>query len=449
MLGLSSMLVTASCAACATVDPQPDFDRARKEIASTTGEEAVWDPSRAVLSDGEIRATLAGGLTSSEATRLALLNNRRLQAGFLGLGVARADYVQAGLLDNPNSSLAFLFPDPGSRVRWTADLFGNIAKLWQIPAQQALAEAGLEQRLLDLSRFAGELVAETRSAYFECVAARASSAIERANLDLAQRALEGVRRQVQEGLASSADESLARSSFLEAELERRRAEGVEARVMRKLAALLSIDDDLLVVEFADALPAPSAPEFEREALVARSSTVRPDLLAAQRAVATAELGLALERRRTFARVDAGVSFERPEGESTSNGFIGPGVAFELPLFDQNQVQVRRAEFELAERHKELEALLAEAAQDVRAALDGAQNAARTAAFARDELLVEAERSSTLAQRAYELGDATVLTLLAAQRSVLAARRAVIGATLTAAQSRIALERAVGAPLTAP
>jgi cobalt-zinc-cadmium efflux system outer membrane protein len=180
-------LAALLAAGCASVDPRADHERARQEIRATTGAEEVHDPDAPVLSEAEIQASLADGLGLTEATQLVLLNNRRLQAGFLALGVARAEYVQAGLLENPSLSLAFLFPSGGGRVRWTADLLGSVTEIWQLPAREALARAGLEQRILELSRFAGELVAATREAYLRGVAARERRALAREDLELAPR----------------------------------------------------------------------------------------------------------------------------------------------------------------------------------------------------------------------------------------------------------------------
>lgn len=440
------VLVALSLAGCATVDPRPDYEQAQQEIRATTGAGEVHDPDAPVLTRAEIGTMLSDGLGLDEATRLALLNNRRLHAGFLGLGVARAEFVQAGLLANPSLSLAFLFPDAGGRVRWTADLLGSVAEIWQIPARKALAQSGLEQRLLELSRFAGELVAATKEAYFESVAAHGTRSVARTNLELARRSLEGVRRQVEEGVASRTDEGLAESLALGAELAFRRAERAEVAATRRLAALLSIEQDLLTVALTDPLPEPALAGMEREVLVAQSLKSRPDLRAAARAIAAAEERVALERRRRLPGVSVGVSAERPEGGSSSALLVGPAAAVEVPIFDQNQAQMSRAEFELAGRVKEHEALVAEVSQDVRAALDKAEVAARAAAFARDELVPQAERSASLAEKAYELGDTTVLTLLQAQKGALEARRTALEAMLEAALSRIEAERAAGAPL---
>lgn len=438
--------VALSLAGCASVDPRPDYEQAQQEIRAATGAEEIHDPDEPVLTGAEIEAILADGLGLDEATRLALQNNRRLQAGFLALGVARADYVQAGLLQNPSLSLAFLFPDAGGRVRWTADLVGSLTEIWQIPSRQALAQEGIEQRILELSRFAGELVAATKTAYFEGVAARETREVGRANLELALRSLEGVRRQVAEGVASKTDESLAGSLALGAELSFQRTERERFAAARKLAALLSLEEDLLVMTLTDPLPEPEWQTLEREEVVAASLHVRADVRAAAHAVAVAEEQVVLERKRRFPEVGAGVSAERPEGGSSDDFFLGPAAVLELPLFDQNQAQVSRAEFELAQRRKEHEALVAEATQELRAALDKAEVAARTATFARNELVPQAERGATLAEKAYELGDTTVLTLLQAQKAALEARRAAVEALLGAALARIEVERTAGAPL---
>ena len=61
------------------------------------------------------------------------------------------------------------------------------------------------------------------------------------------------------------------------------------------------------------------------------------------------------------------------------------------------------------------------------------------------MLPRAELAASLAERAYALGDTTVLALLESQRRVLQARQALIEARAEAARSRVELERRIGAP----
>ena len=223
--------VLAACAA--TVDPRPDYERAAEEVRATTGAAEVHDPDAPQLSSDEVRAALGDGLGLDEATRLALLGNRRLQAAFLELGVARADYVQSGLLRNPSLGLALLFPDAGGRTRWTADLVGTVSDLWEVPLRQRAAGERIEERVLALARTAGELVADTREAYLETVASRAARTLARESAGHAARARDLVRRQVEGGVATRVDEGLAESVALAAELAATRAEREEAEAARR------------------------------------------------------------------------------------------------------------------------------------------------------------------------------------------------------------------------
>lgn len=439
------VLSLAAAGACASVDPGPDYDAARAQIRATTGVEQVYDPRAQDETVDALDAALADGLGLEEAARLALLHNRALQAGFLGLGVARADFVQAGLLENPSLGLAFLFPDGGGRVRWTADLLWSVNELWEIPAREALAREGIEQRVLELSRLAGELVAAVQTAYLEGVAAREGLELARADLELARRSLAGVRRQVEAGAATRTDESLAESLALSAELTLQRADRARSTALRELAALLSLERDLSGVELVDALPVPEAPPWSAEALVETGLQARPDLRAADRALAVAERRAELERLRRFPELSLGVSAERPESGADTDLLVGPSAALELPLFDRNQAQVSRAEHEAAQIRREREALAAQVAQQVRAALDRAAIAARAAGFAVEELVPQAERGAALSARAYELGDTTVLALLSTQRAALEARRVGLETRLEAALARLELARVVGRP----
>jgi cobalt-zinc-cadmium efflux system outer membrane protein len=125
---------------------------------------------------------------------------------------------------------------------------------------------------------------------------------------------------------------------------------------------------------------------------------------------------------------------------------GPSATLELPIFDRNLTQVRRAEFRRDQLRQEYDALVAEVGHDVRAAVDRAASAARAARFVADELLPQAERGLQLARTSYDLGDTTLLALLESQRAALQARSTRVEALLEAARARVEIERAAGASL---
>jgi cobalt-zinc-cadmium efflux system outer membrane protein len=444
--GLHALPALALGACAALVDPAPDYDAARKLVRETTGLDAVRDPEGPVLAEEEIRAVLADGLTLDEALTLALENNRRLQAGFLELGVGRADFVQAGLLENPTLSLAFLIPSGGGRARIGADLVQSVAELWQLKHRKELARLGQDRRILDLSRFAGELVQDARAAYFEAVAARELRGVAGADVDFARTALAAVRRQVEVGVATRTEESLAEGEVLAAELAYRLLERAESSEKQRLAALLSLQRGLGDAVLADPLPAAAALAGADDSLVERGAASRIDVRAARSEVLFAEAQVRLEQRRANPGVAAGFAAERTESGGASDLVGGVAGSIELPLFDQNQAQIRRAEYRRDAVRKELEALLAEVSAEIRIAQGRARVARDAAEFVEQELLPQAERAAAQARRAYELGDTTVLALLESRRRVALARREAVRARLEIARAGSALERSVGAPL---
>lgn len=432
---------------CTTVvDPSTDFAAARALVQGSTGIDSTLDPEASVLSADDVERVLAKGLTLDEALALALANNRRLHAGFLELGVGRADLVQAGLLKNPSLSLAFLLPSGGGRARVGADLVQSVAELWQLQEREEVARLSQDQRILDLSRFAGELIVSTKATYFEVVAAREARAVAEQNTALAQSVLAGVQRQVEVGVATKTDEGLARASLLSAELAHRRQAQAEEIGKQRLAGLLSLNMDMRGVRLLDALPGVDALAGLDATLVAQGQQLRLDVRSAVLAVEAAEARVRLERSRQVPAAAVGITSERPESGSSKDFLGGLTGTIELPIFDQNQAQVSRAEYRRDALARELEALSADVAAQVRAALDRAYAARETSAFAERDVLPQAEVSATLAQRAYDLGDTTLLVVLGAQHRVLQARQDVLDARLEIARAQIEVERSVGTPL---
>ncbi len=439
-LGILSLAV-----GCATDDLAPDYVGARALIATTTGTatESIYDPAANPLSEREVDEFIAGGLTLDEAVQLALLNNRRLQAGFMGLGMARADVVQAGLLQNPSLSLSLLFPAGGGQSRLGAGLAQSVMEIWRLPERQALAEAGMEQQVLALANQAAELVADVRVSYYRIVAARGSALSAQRLSDLGQQALNAMEERLSAGVATEAEAGAVRSEALAAVLAARTAQGVEAAETRQLASLLSLTGDLVSVPLTDALPQLSSPLPDHDALVAQAQAARLDLRALSAAIDAAESKVALEERRASPDVSVGVAFENPETDDPTDHVLGPSLQVELPIFDGNEAQISKARFEWRRLRKLWAALDAELSQQVRAAADRATMATDAARFVQTELLPQAERTASLAREARELGDLTVWQLVDAERRVVEAQAAGTAAELEAALAMVGLERVLG------
>jgi len=176
-------------AGCATVDPRPDFDRAEQMIATRTGVDRAYNPEAASAIEDGVAALLADGLTTDEAVQVALLSNRQFQALFQEIGVSRANVVQSGLLSNPSIGLSARFPEAGGRSNLTVTFAQQIADLWQIPVRKRIAEAALEQTILNIVHAANNLASDARRDCYRVIALKQLEAISLETMGLASKSL--------------------------------------------------------------------------------------------------------------------------------------------------------------------------------------------------------------------------------------------------------------------
>jgi outer membrane protein TolC len=135
----------------------------------------------------------------------------------------------------------------------------------------------------------------------------------------------------------------------------------------------------------------------------------------------------------------------PRDQQGTDVILGPTLGVELPLWDQNQAQIARAERVLQQAKQLREALLIDVAQDLHSRLARVRTAVANARFYHDEQLPAAERSANLSRQAYRAGQVSLLSILEAERGLLAARSGYLAALESAALAAIELERVTGQP----
>lgn len=481
------MVLTLVCvgtlSGCAQVNPQAEFSRTRQLIGDRTGADAVYDPEAEAMSPEELETILGDGLTVDEAVRIALLNNGRLQVEFMGIGIAKADLIQAGLLSNPTLAFSAQFPEGGGRSNIQASLAQNIADLWQIPKRKKVAEAGLNQTILRVANSAVQLVQQTRIDYYRAKAAEELLGVAEKNLELVSKSHETVKIQREAGAVSSLDENLARSQMLSAGLGVRNARLEAANTKRALARRMSLSRPVEGLVLIDPLSDILDPIPPAETAIELARTHRLDVQAVEQSVRSLLARVELEKRRVFPDLSIGPFMERTDRRSApgrdipadfvrsslANGaptvpdvqsrsqreqerrqeidfLAGPAFTMTLPLFDQNQAQIAKAWYAYVRELKDYEAFLTEVAQDVRSAVDGAQTAQGIVTFYRDDLVPQASRNLEFASASFSAGQTSILVLLEAQRSSLATQRGVIDAQLEASTARARLEQAIGTRL---
>jgi cobalt-zinc-cadmium efflux system outer membrane protein len=439
---LSALLLFAI--GCASVRPEPDYDRARVRVAETV---AVDNQAVAVPTDEpgvQVTSRLAGGVSAEEAVEIALLNNKDLQAAFYEIGISRADVVQSGLLSNPSLGGVIRFPQNGGDEAATieARLAWNLIDLWHRPARKRVQERRLEHKVLEVAHIAARLAARTRAAYVAAVAAEGARLVEEENLASTAEFLELTLALQDAGVATEVEANAARAEHLEQEARLRSASLREFEKKLRLATLLGLDVGPEELVLTSTLAPPPDASLDVEALMASATSHRLDLRAAKENMRAIESEVSLEKRLFLRELNGLVSLESRGDELE----IGPGLAMELPLFDRNSAQVTRAELRHQQAQTTLDALTVATRQQVRAAHERLVSTLETARAYRDDIAPLRESSLELAREAFRAGKTGFLSVLEAQKRLLAARRDANAWNEASALMLIELEAACARPL---
>lgn len=441
---LNTGFLALAATACTQVDPAPDFDQAQSMIEASTGETQIFNPLQPALSEEELDAILDDGLALEEALRLALTNQRDLQASFQVIGIAHADWVQSQLLSNPSLNMLFRFSQGAGNDILEATAGMELLELWRISLRTESASANLDATILQIARQAGEHLATARQTYYAAVAAQELLSVAKENVVLARSLADAVMILQSAGTADALDQSLAQGPLLAAELSVRTARIEAANAKRALALALSLDRAVEGLELTSALPDYVPLVSSAQYFVDMAWSERLDLRAMGKTLDALALEVGLQQRKAWGDSGLGVSYESAAGNQ--GAILGPALNLELPLFDQNQAQVARAQFQWERMKKIEESAMVAVAQEVRSQLDRVQTSARDLEFYKQEVLPQAELSLRLATESYSAGRISLQALVEVQRQLLQVRRGHVTLRLESANSFAALELAVGLPL---
>ncbi len=441
-LGLRLGVTFAACltlSACASLDPEPEWQEVQALVYADTPPAPVWDRSEADTQAVQARVAtlLEDGIARQEAVEIAISNDPRLQVQFDGLGIAKADYVQAGLYTNPalGGFVGFPLNLDGSAIT----LLTFLSDLWVVPARQAVAETELQEAVQLVSASILATVFTATQAYDTVLYREALLGLEQRALELRQRAAELAAKD-----ASPKSQQQVRSGAANAEVGAQgiavaRAERDRAFARHAFAQALRLPDDHLDVALTDALDEPAEGGWSEKRAVAFASERRLDLAAARLRVEEARRRSTLARRSRLGAVGVGPGYNGAFGHDDS---WGPSLSMNVPIFDWNQAQVASATFQERRSIHQLAALEAQARREVADAL------AERAFFRQQSDVLEQEVNPALQQviAASEPGASTDLAeylhWVVAQQKSLEARRAHLTAVWNLRGAHVRLQRSL-------
>ncbi|MEX0958923.1 MAG: TolC family protein [Burkholderiales bacterium] len=430
--------------ACATASAGRVQNDVAQTVSARTAQAADW---HAVSPDEQqvhetVQRMLGDQLTLDEAVAIALVNNRGLRAALARTGIARADLVQAGLLENPSFGFSLLDGDEGTEREFS--VFQDFLGVFTLAARRNLAAHELERTRLEVAQQALDLIGEVKQTYYALVADRQAIGLYDQVLDATEAAAELAGRQYRAGTLSLREQSLHQSFHAQAALDAARAQARFGVDRERLNRLLGLWGENTAWTLPERLPDVPAALPESAALESRAVRQRLDLAAHRKGVEAVNLALGYTRQtRWLSALGIGFTVERGGDGSYARG---PEIELGLPLFDRGQGRLARLQAQL----EEAEARYAQHAIDVRAQVREAYTRVEAAHGAmmhyREAVLPLAERVADETLKFYNGMLVGVYELLAAKQSQIGAAREYISTWRDYWVAWTELERAIGGDL---
>ncbi len=343
------------------------FDRAADAAADRVSERVTvapeWPPQA-----GETNAVpeIREPLTLPAALAIAFTRNPDIRRQYARLGIAHADLQDAARIANPTLSLAWLSPNNGGRDQTTQGISASFADLLLLSARRRLSAAEFRRVELAVGSKLVELAHEVETSWYAHVGALQVAAMRAAVADAAQKEAELAKRFHEAGNISRLQLDLQQAAAARARIEALHAQSDAAASRARLANLLGLAANA-VWRTADRLALPPDTTLSRDELTERALSQRLDLAAAREEVAMNEDALGVTGRwRLLGSVDAGYQRER---ETDGSEIRGPTLNLELPLFNQGQGALARAEARLLDARARAEALALTVENEVTAGVE--------------------------------------------------------------------------------
>jgi outer membrane protein TolC len=363
---------------CAVTPIEHAADSAAGSLAARKDVMPAWPDGRA-----EIPPSFDVPLDLPAALTLAFTHNPEIHRQYARLGIAHADLVQAARIANPRLSFAWLDPDGAGRDRTTQGVVIGFSDLLLLPARRRLSATDYRRAELQVAARLVALAGDVETAWYSQVSAMQIAAVRDAAARAAAVDAELARRFHQAGNMSKLDLDLREAGASRRAIESLRARSDAVAARARLADLLGLGADA-AWRTVDRLPEPPESPFNQQELLALALEQRLDLAAEREEIALLEDSLRVTRRwRWFGRTNIGYERER---ETDGTKLRGPTLEFELPLFDQHQGTVARAEAQLADARARHAASALAARNEIAARTERLEIARAIAAQHRDVLL---------------------------------------------------------------
>jgi outer membrane protein TolC len=347
---LAALAALLMLGGCAVAPLQDATDGTVGRVHAGAGVTLAWPPE-AEATDGA--PEIAEPLTLAAALATAFERNPDIRRQYAKLGIAHGDLQDAARIANPTLSLAWLDPDGGGQDKTTQGISASFTDLLLLPARRRLSAAEFRRVELAVGGTLVTLARQVEAAWYGYVGAQQVETLRAAVADAARQEAILATRFFEAGNITrlQLDRQTAVAARAEVDALRARSDATASRA--QFANLLGLATTASW-RTVDRLSAPPESELAAGALTENALSQRLDLASLRAEVAVLEDSLGVTRGwRLLGSVEAGYEWER---ETDGTKLRGPTLALELPIFNQGQGAVARAEAQLLDARARADAL---------------------------------------------------------------------------------------------
>ena len=369
-------------------------------------------------------STTVINLTWPDVVRL-VDQHPRLSAGKFQVDAARGGVDAAGAVPNPtlegNVGQGVARTGGASRVEWGLAVTMPFGWIAQRGSRINAAEAEVDVALAETKALRRDVLLQLRTLFWNLAHEQARVASLEALEAQTSALVETVKKRVEKGEVRPVE-----ATRVEIELEKVTSELEAARTALKarraeLALWLGVPAGSTLVLAADLDTLPVAPD--RDAALSKARLTHPVLAVAKARTRFFEAELDTEK---LARVPAFGLTGFTSYELDRRAY-GVGLTVDLPLWNWNSGRIAQAEARLAASRKQAEAAGLELQASVLDAQAACQASVATATRFRNNVVPRSETAASTMEKTYQLGEASLLEVIDARRTLLDSRRLYLSA----------------------
>jgi outer membrane protein, heavy metal efflux system len=411
-----AFLVPAALIGCSSVPADRGFEDVERAVEARIGRRASWTRTREADEQArrEVERLLADELTSEAAVRIALLNDRDLQAAYEEIAIASADRVEAGLLRNPVLDVEARAPEGGGAVGFELELVQDLVSLLFRGAREQVAQAGFEAVQARTAVAVLDVAASALSAFYSVQGATQLRDLRRSVVQATEASHELARRMHEAGNLRDLDLANERALHEQAKLDLVESELELAEERERLNERMGLWGSQTAWTISARLPEPPLDWPPLEGIESEAIERSLELAAIRHEIdATARRLGFVKGTAPVPMLEVGVAAEREAGEGLWS--LGPAASLSLPLFDHGQASVARAEAILRQIQERYAAEAVEIRAEVRAASSRVLALAARAEHLRREMLPLRQQILEHTQEQYNAMQVGPFQLLQAKR----------------------------------